>query len=294
MTMAGESTQDVLAQAHRVRHELRADAAPATFTTIDPRSTPGLARRPANARAWSQAQVDQIGLALVAEQEKLFAGAQAGGDRRRLLLVLQAMDGGGKDGTVRAVAGQLHPMGLRITNFGVPSPAELAQDYLWRVHRAMPPAGYIGVFNRSHYEDVLAVRVRRLVPEQVWKARFDQINAFEQMLVADGLTIVKVMLHISYEEQRARLLARLDDATKHWKFSPGDIDDRALWPRYQAAYADVLARCDTPAAPWYVVPADHKWYRNWAVANVLLAHLADLGLRYPVAEFDVAGQRQRL
>jgi PPK2 family polyphosphate:nucleotide phosphotransferase len=281
-------TQD----ARAVRKLLRAQGT--RLASIDPRSTPGLDERPPDARSWSQAQVAELGIRLAAEQEKLFAAAEGGGDRRRVLLVLQALDCGGKDGTIRAVVGTMNPLGVRVTGFRAPSLAELAQDYLWRVHMAMPPAGFVGVFNRSHYEDVLAVRVRSLVPEKVWRARFDQINAFEQALAADGLTIIKVMLHISYEEQRERLLARLDDPTKHWKFNPADIDDRALWSQYQQAYADVLDRCDTAHAPWYVVPADRKWYRNWAVANILLAHLADLDLRYPAGDFDVPTQRARL
>jgi PPK2 family polyphosphate:nucleotide phosphotransferase len=281
-------TQD----AHAVRQLLRARGT--RLAKIDPRSTPGLSDQPVDPKSWSRAEVGRLGLQLAAEQEKLFGAAEAGADRRRVLLVLQAMDCGGKDGTIRAVVSTMNPLGLRIQGFRAPSSAELAQDYLWRVHRALPPAGYVGVFNRSHYEDVLAVRVRSLVPEKVWRARFDQINAFEEMLAADGLTIIKVMLHISYEEQRERLLARLDDPTKHWKFNPGDIDDRALWTQYQQAYADVLARCDTAYAPWYVVPADRKWYRNWAVANIVLAHLTDLGLRYPAGDFDVPSQRARL
>jgi PPK2 family polyphosphate:nucleotide phosphotransferase len=281
-------TQD----ARAVRKLLRAHGT--RLASIDPRSTPGLSERPADAKRWSRTEVARLGVLLAAEQEKLYAGAEWGADRRRVLLVLQAMDCGGKDGTIRAVVGTMNPLGVQIKGFRAPSPAELAHDYLRRVHLALPPAGYVGVFNRSHYEDVLAVRVRSLVPEAVWRARFDQINAFEQTLAADGLTIIKVMLHISYEEQRDRLLARLDDPTKQWKYNPSDIDDRALWSPYQQAYAEVLARCDTAYAPWYVVPADRKWYRNWAVANVVLAHLTDLDLRYPAAEFDVPAQRARL
>jgi PPK2 family polyphosphate:nucleotide phosphotransferase len=283
-----------VARAREVRHAIRAAADPADPRRIDAGSTPGLAKRPASPKEWSPTELAGIGVALAAEQAKLYAAAEAGASRQRVLLVLQAMDTGGKDGTVRAVAGLMNPLGLCVESFRAPSTAELAQDYLWRVHRVMPPAGFVGVFNRSHYEDVLAVRVRQLVPDKVWRARYDQINAFEAMLAADGLTIVKVMLHISYEEQRRRLQARLDDATRHWKFNPGDLDDRALWPRYQEAYADLLARCDRPHAPWYVVPADRKWYRNWAVANLLLAHLGDLDLEFPAADFDIGEERARL
>jgi PPK2 family polyphosphate:nucleotide phosphotransferase len=280
------------ARARRVRKLLRADAA--GLADVNPRSTPGLATPPAEPKGWSRAEVARLGESLAAEQEKLYAAAEMGAGRRRVLLVLQAMDCGGKDGTIRAVVGAMNPLGVRITAFRAPTPDELAHDFLWRIHRAVPRAGYVGVFNRSHYEDVLAVRVRSLVPKRVWKARYDQINAFEASLVADGVTIVKIMLHISSDEQRERLLARLDDPTKQWKFNPADVDDRAFWPQYQEAYADVLTRCHTRDAPWYVVPADRKWYRNWAVANILLAHLAELDLAYPSADFEVATERARL
>src|SRR5262249_16663392 len=159
-----------------------------------------------------------------------------------------------------------------------------------RIHRALPRVGYVGVFNRSQYEDVLAVRVRGLVPKTVWQRRYDEINDFERAQVADGLTIIKVMLHISPEEQQARLLARLDNPQKQWKFNPSDLDDREHWTSYQAAYADALERCSTGAAPWYVVPADRKWYRNWAVANLLLAHFEDIKVDFPEADFDLAAQ----
>jgi PPK2 family polyphosphate:nucleotide phosphotransferase len=210
-----------------------------------------------------------------------------------VLLVLQALDCGGKDGTIRSVVGALNPLGVQQKAFGPPSEEEAGQHFLWRISRALPPAGYIGVFNRSHYEDVLVARVRGLVPDQVWRRRYDEINAFEQALVADGLTLVKVMLHISYAEQGRRLSQRLDDPTKRWKFNPSDLDDRDRWDDYQRAYGDVLDRCSA-AAPWYVVPADRKWYRNWAVANVLLAHLADLELTYPEVDLPDEQLRSRL
>jgi PPK2 family polyphosphate:nucleotide phosphotransferase len=207
--------------------------------------------------------------------------------------VLQAVDCGGKDGTVRSVVGAMNPLGVHLKAFGPPSVEEQKQHFLWRISQALPPAGYVGVFNRSHYEDVLAVRVRRLAPESVWRRRYDEINSFEDSLVKDGLTIVKVMLHISYDEQADRLLARLDDPTKRWKFNAADLDDRALWAEYQKAYGDVLDRCSA-AAPWYVVPADRKWYRNWAVANILLAHLDEMHLDYPVVDLDLDELRARL
>jgi PPK2 family polyphosphate:nucleotide phosphotransferase len=238
-------------------------------------------------------QVERLGELLGSRQERMYARARAGADRRRLLLVLQGLDCSGKDGTVRSVVGAMNPLGMHLRAFGPPSDVERQHHFLWRIGAAMPPTGYVGVFNRSHYEDVLVVRVRGLAPEPVWRARYEEINAFEQALVADGLVLVKVMLHISPEEQRQRLLARLDDPTKRWKFNPADLEDRERWDDYQQAYGDVLDRC-AAAAPWHVVPADRKWYRNWAVANLLLAHLDELGLEYPAVQLPVAELAARL
>ena len=235
-----------------------------------------------------------IGTELAEYQEKLYASAKNTDEARRLLLVLQAMDCGGKDGTVRAVTRGMNPAGMNAVSFGPPSAEERRHDFLWRIHRALPAPGYVGVFNRSHYEDVLVVRVHALVPEDEWQARYDQINAFEAEAAAAGLTMVKVMLHISPDEQRKRLLARLDDPAKHWKYNPGDIDERARWDDYQQAYQDALTRCSTEAAPWHVVPADRKWYRNWAVATLLRQAFRDLDPQYPPATFDVAAERTRL
>ncbi len=265
------------------------------LSAIDPAGTPGLpAKAGAHPKRWSAAQLSSIGRDLASFQERLYANAKVGGSRQRLLLVLQAMDCGGKDGTVRKVAGTMNPQGLQIATFGPPTEEERAHDFLWRIRRALPLPGYVGVFNRSHYEDVLVVRVHQLVPRAEWSARYDQINAFERELATDGTTIVKVMLHISYAEQRRRLSARLDDPTKHWKYNAADVDERALWPAYQEAYADVLNRCSTGHAPWYVVPADRKWYRDWAVATLLRETFAELGLEYPRGDFDVTEERRRL
>jgi PPK2 family polyphosphate:nucleotide phosphotransferase len=170
----------------------------------------------------------------------------------------------------------------------------LAHDFLWRIRRALPVAGYVGVFNRSHYEDVLVARVHGLVDEQTWRGRYGQINEFERELVDAGTVLVKVMLHISFQEQAARLAERLADPTKHWKYNPGDIDERARWGDYQVAYQDALRECSTGYAPWYVVPADHKWYRDWAVATLLREALVELGLTYPPGDFDVATEQRRL
>jgi PPK2 family polyphosphate:nucleotide phosphotransferase len=267
---------------------------PVDLAAIDPQSTPGLPDDVDQPKEWAGEQLQEIGAELAGHQERLYASAKRGGDRRRLLLVLQAMDCGGKDGTIKHVAGAMNPLGMRITGFGPPTEEERAHDFLWRIRRAVPQPGYVGVFNRSHYEDVLVVRVHDLVPRSIWSRRYDQINRFERELVDDGVVIVKVMLHISFGEQRKRLLERLTDPTKHWKYNPADVDERARWADYQAAYTDALARCSTGHAPWYVVPADRKWYRNWAVSLLLREALEDLKVSYPPPDFDVAAERARL
>ncbi|MFE5482553.1 PPK2 family polyphosphate kinase [Streptomyces sp. NPDC056527] len=226
-------------------------------------------------------------------QERLYAASTAG-DRRRLLLVLQGMDTSGKGGTVKHVIGYFNPSGCRIRAFKAPTTEERGHPFLWRINRALPVPGEIGIFDRSHYEDVLIARVRDLVPRRDLGRRYGQINRWEESLADDGVTIVKVFLHISYEEQRARLLERLDNPDKHWKFNAGDIEERALWPAYQEAYALALERCSTPEAPWYLVPADRKWYRNWAISTLLLEHLEALDPRYPPGDFDVAECRRQL
>jgi PPK2 family polyphosphate:nucleotide phosphotransferase len=267
------------------------------LTDIDPRSTPGLPGGKVTGRdpkGWAREQLTTVGTELARHQEMLYAEAKAGGGQRRLLLVLQAMDCGGKDGTIKKVAGTMNPLGLSIVSFGSPTNEERKHDFLWRIRRALPAAGYVGMFNRSHYEDVLIARVDSLVPERTWKSRYWQINGFERELVNGGFTLVKVMLHISYDEQRERLLERVDDPTKHWKYNPADVDARAKWDAYQSAYADALRRCGTDHAPWYVVPADRKWYRDWAVAHLLRETLADMDLAYPKADFDVKAERRRL
>ena len=264
---------------------------------IDPRGTPGLPDDDVvgkDPKKWSRAEVASIGTELAAYQEKLFASAKEGQTSKRILLLLQAMDCGGKDGTVRNVAHGMNPAGMKAVGFGPPTAEEREHHFLWRIRRALPPAGQVGVFNRSHYEDVLVARVHKLVPEDVWTHRYDEINEFEAEQAADGLTIVKVMLHISAAEQKKRLLERLDDPTKHWKYNPGDLAERARWDDYQQAYADALNRCSTAVAPWYVVPGDRKWYRNWAVATLLRKAFAELDPQYPKADFDVDEQRAAL
>ncbi|MFJ9828778.1 PPK2 family polyphosphate kinase [Streptomyces sp. NPDC101160] len=226
-------------------------------------------------------------------QERLYAASTAG-DRRRLLLVLQGMDTSGKGGTLKHVISHFNPAGCRVHAFKAPTPEESAHPFLWRVTQALPHPGEIGIFDRSHYEDVLVARVRALAPPAEIDDRYADIAGFEKSLVDNGVTLVKVFLHISYEEQRARLLARLDNPAKHWKFSPGDIDDRALWPAYQKAYEVAMERCATDRTPWYLVPADRKWYRNWAISRLLLEHLEELDPQYPKGDFDMAECRRRL
>jgi len=201
--------------------------------------------------------------------------------KRALLVIFQALDAGGKDGVIEHVMHGVNPQGCHVTSFKVPTPEELAHDYLWRVHKATPQKGYIGIFNRSHYEDVLVVRVHSLVPEPVWKPRYDQINAFEKMLAESGTTILKFFLHISKEEQKQRFQDRLADPKKNWKFSLGDVKEREYWDDYMRAYEDVFSRCSTPWAPWYIVPADRKWYRDLVIARTIVEALEKLDMHFP-------------
>jgi PPK2 family polyphosphate:nucleotide phosphotransferase len=216
-------------------------------------------------------------------QERLWAG-----DEQRVLVVLQGLDTSGKGGTVEHVLGAVNPVGLRITSFKAPSSSELARDYLWRVHANVPAKGEIGVFDRSHYEDVLIVRVEGLVPEERWRRRYDQINDFERLLVEEGTTVVKLFLNISKDEQRERLEARLQEPEKRWKFKREDLDTRAKWDDYQVAIAEMLERTSTEDAPWHLIPSDKKWYRNWAVATILVDALERLELTWPELDEDLS------
>ncbi|OPG02794.1 phosphate--nucleotide phosphotransferase [Streptomyces sp. GKU 895] len=257
--------------------------------SYDARATPGA---PEDKKA-ALAEIEQMGARLADLQERLWAASTAG-DRRRVLLILQGMDTSGKGGTVKHVIGLLNPSGCRIKAFKAPTPAELKHPFLWRIRQALPAPGEIAVFDRSHYEDVLIARVRGLAPRAELTRRYARINRFEQSLAQNDVTLIKCFLHLSYDEQRARLLERLDRPDKHWKFNPGDIDERELWPAYQEAYELALRRCATPRAPWYLIPADRKWYRNWAVSRLLLEHLEALDPQYPKADFDVEACRKRL
>jgi PPK2 family polyphosphate:nucleotide phosphotransferase len=257
---------------------------------VEPGSSPKLGQIDAESapdapgdRAATEAATAELQKKLADLQNRLRAE-----ESRSVLLVLQAMDAGGKDGTVKNVFRGVNPMGLHIVGFDVPNDDELARDFLWRVHAQVPPRGMIGIFNRSHYEDILAVRVRKLRPPKLWQTRYDSIRDFEAMLTREGTTILKVMLHISKDEQARRLQERIDDPTKQWKFRLGDLDDRKLWNDYQRAYEDVLARTSTEDSPWFVVPADKKWYRNWAVATIVTTALERMNPQFP-RRSDLAG-----
>jgi PPK2 family polyphosphate:nucleotide phosphotransferase len=206
-----------------------------------------------------------------------------------VLIVLQGIDAAGKDGSVKHVMSAFNPMGCSVTSFKVPTPLELAHDYLWRTHQRVPSKGEIAIFNRSHYEDVLVVRVHDIVPKKVWAKRYDQINAFEALLASSGTTIIKFFLLIDKDEQKARLQSRIDDPTKNWKFKLGDLAERKLWDDYSAAYEDALSRCSTAAAPWYVIPANRNWFRNLAIADIVADTLDDLKPAYPPATEDLTG-----
>ena len=268
-----------------IRKLLRAEPAGGTFplASVDPAERTGADRRTV------EDQTPRDETLLEGLQERLRAEG-----RRSLLVVLQGMDTAGKDGTIKHVIGAMDPQGCRIAAFKRPTPVELAHDFLWRIKKRLPEPGEVVVFNRSHYEDVVTVRVHELVPEATWRHRYDAINAFEAKLVAGGTIVVKVFLHISYEEQRRRLLARLEDPTKHWKFDENDLLERERWAAYMAAYGDAIGRCSTPSAPWYVVPADHKRYRDWAVARLLVEALNEAAPQYPDPHIDVAALKRRL
>lgn len=226
-------------------------------------------------------------------QEMLYANSREG-DTRTVLLVLQGMDTAGKGGIVKHVVGAGNPQGIRYTSFGVPTEEERKHDYLWRIRNALPSAGHIGVFDRSHYEDVLVVRVHDLVPPEVWGARYDEINAFEAELANSGTTIVKVAMFVSPDEQKARFSERLERPDKYWKYNPKDLDERAFWPQYQEAYQAVLDKTSTNYAPWHIVPCDRKWYSRLAINELLIEALKGLDLSWPPPDFDVEAERKRL
>ena len=250
---------------------------PFSLANWDPAETLGLEKDSAAEKTEQNiARLDQLQYLMYAEH------------RRALLVVLQGMDGAGKDGTIRHVIRGLNPQGCRVTSFKAPSAEEADHDFLWRVHRAVPASGEVAIFNRSHYEDVLAARVRKLIPKSVWSRRYDYINQFEQLLSESSVVVVKFFLHISKDEQRRRFEERLRDPTKQWKLSPSDFEDRRHWDDYVAAYEDALTRCSTSDAPWFIVPADKKWFRNFAVSRILVETLEALDMRFPKPTVDVS------
>lgn len=250
------------------------------LSRIDPDDAGGLTKQKACARVanWRE-QIDELQGKLYAERE------------RSLLVIFQALDTGGKDGAVKALCFGMNPAGLELARFREPSQAELEHDFLWRAHKVVPSRGMLGIWNRSHYEDVLVARVHKLVPKKAWKERYDQINRFEEILTENGTTILKFMLHISKDEQRKRLQARIDDPTKRWKFSAADLKERPFWDDYQDAYQDAISRCSTRFAPWYIVPANHKWARDFAIIDVVFHHLKKMKPRYPKIRFNPAATK---
>src|SRR5664279_884998 len=254
-------------------------AAPAGTVDVSTISTDATPIGPQSKSDAGEEMVD-IGERLAGVQERLCAQSTAG-DKRSVLLLLQGMDTAGKDGVIKHVVGLADPGGVRLASFKKPTEEELAHDFLWRIERQVPPPGVIGVFNRSQYEDVLVVRVHDIVPKEVWSERYPAINEFERRLADSEVTMVKCFLHVSRTVQAERLLARLDDPTKYWKYNPGDVDERGYWDAYQQAYSDALSRCNTVSAPWYVIPSDSKWYRNWAVAALLTQALEAIDPAYP-------------
>jgi PPK2 family polyphosphate:nucleotide phosphotransferase len=274
---------------HKLLDALRVPAGPVDLSAYDTRATTGFD----GSKEDGKVALEALGAEVSDWQERLFAEGRKGGNRS-VLLVLQGMDTSGKGGVIRHGAGLMDPQGLRITSFKAPTPAERRRGFLWRIRQALPGPGMIGIFDRSHYEDVLIARVRNLVAPPVWQRRYEQINEFEAELADSGVTLLKCFLHISEDQQKERLAARLDDPTKYWKYNPGDIDERELWPAYAEAYQAALENCNGPSAPWYVIPSDRKWYRNWAVTTLLLETLRDLDPQWPEADFDVEAEKGRL
>lgn len=269
--------------------QLRLPAGPVDLRSIETDAHPGFE----GSKSDGKAALQKLGPELSDLQERLWA-ERITGSSRKVLLVLQGMDTSGKGGVLRHTVGLVDPQGVKITSFKAPTEEERQHDFLWRIRKALPAPGFIGVFDRSHYEDVLIARVRELAPPEEIERRYDAINAFEQEVSASGTRIVKCMLHISADEQKSRLQARLEDPTKYWKYNPGDLDERALWPAYRQAYEIALERTNTETAPWHVVPSDKKWARNLAIGRLLLETLQDLDPQWPKADFDVEAEKQRL
>jgi PPK2 family polyphosphate:nucleotide phosphotransferase len=287
--MAKKSSDDERPQL--ISELLRLPVGGVDLAQFDPSSTPGFPGDKDDASEITEALAPELGDL----QERLFAAGRVKETTdRKILIVLQGMDTSGKGGTIRHAIGMVDPQGVKIKAFKAPTEEERAHHYLWRIERELPAPGLIGIFDRSHYEDVLVVRVHKLVDESVWSKRYDEINAWEKDLAEQGIVLIKCFLHISAAEQKERLLARLEDPTKHWKYNPGDVDERANWSAYMKAYQAVLERCNPQHAPWYVIPADRKWYRNWAVVQLLTEHLRALDLDWPAADYDVEHEKARV
>ncbi|MFT3832403.1 MAG: polyphosphate kinase 2 family protein [Micropruina sp.] len=271
---------------------LRLPSGPVDLSAIDTAATPGY---PGAGKADAPALTEALTPELSELQERLYANGRSEVEGApSVLVLLQGMDTSGKGGVIRHAMGLVDPQGIQLTSFKVPTPEERKHHYLWRIRRALPKPGMIGIFDRSQYEDVLVVRVEQLVPVSEWNGRYDEINDFEKKAAEAGTTIIKCFLHVSFAEQKERLTARLASPAKYWKYNPRDVDARAKWPAYQEAYTDALERCNTDHAPWFVIPADRKWYRNWAVAQLLREHLIGLDLSWPEATFDVAAEKARV
>jgi PPK2 family polyphosphate:nucleotide phosphotransferase len=242
---------------------------------------------PGDTLGWGKGQAMKASLAKALEKLDTLQNLLYADHKHALLMVIQGLDAAGKDGTIRHVMSGVNPQGCRVTSFKTPSPQEAAHDYLWRVHKAVPPYGDIGIFNRSHYEDVLIVRVHDLAPKEVWSKRYEQINEFERTLQENNVRILKFFLHISKDEQKKRFMERIDDPDKRWKISQSDFDERKFWDEYVRAYEDALTRCSTKRAPWFIIPADKRWFRNLAVSHIIVETLEEMGLNFPPPAIDV-------
>ncbi len=291
MSKKKTSKDPVVGKDATLRDLLRVPQGTVNVADLDPRAMPGF---PGQGKADAQAQADLISPRLSDLQERLYANGRENPKAERVLVVLQGMDTSGKGGVIRHAIGMIDPQGVQLHAFKAPTPAERKHDFLWRIRKEVPTAGMIGIFDRSHYEDVLIGRVDELVPVSEWSKRYDLINEFEAELVADGVKIIKCFLNVSADEQRARLTERLDNPEKYWKYNPGDVDSRAKWPAYMEAYGDLLEKCNPDSAPWYAIPSDRKWYRNWAVAQLIAETLGDMDLPWPAADFDVAAEKARV
>lgn len=271
---------------------LRLASGPVDIATFDARAREGY---PGKGKKDAPLLTQALAPRLDDVQERLYASGRVDDPAAKsVLVILQGMDTSGKGGVIRHAIGLVDPQGVQLKAFKAPTAEELSHRFLWRIKNELPKPGMIGIFDRSHYEDVLVVRVNKLVSEKTWRRRFDEINQFEAQLVETGTTVIKCFLHVSSEEQKERLLARLDNPGKYWKYNPKDVDARTKWPAYVNAYNDALEACNTPQAPWHIIPADRKWYRNWAVARLLLEHLEALDLVWPKPDFDVEKEKKRL